>query len=225
MPYTINSDQEFRPHVLRCGFRGHRPFFTFMLARYGIRGIFMSGRPSRILLFLMFSVLILYGGFRLSFITCALIFSFQFYLERLHQTRLLAVFAFIGVIVVTLCVPFANKLPYTFQRSLAFLPLKIDPEAKWDAESSSNWRVMIWKAMLPQVPHYLLLGKGYAAFGALTFKTVRPRDFRRGTSAADWSATIVGNYHNGPLSVVIFFRHLGRHGICLVLDSQRPGVV
>jgi hypothetical protein len=177
--------------------------FFFMLARYGIRGIFMSGRPGRLLFFLLFSVLVLMGGFRMSLITCILIFAIQFYLERLHQTKLLMVFIFMGLIMATLSVPFADKLPASFQRSLAFLPLKIDPEVKANADDSSNWRLIMWSAVLPQVPQYLLLGKGYK-LSALDYQMVTTKGLA-GLSAADWSSAIVGNFHNGPLSVVIFF--------------------
>jgi hypothetical protein len=187
--------------------------FIFMLARYGIRGIFMSGRPGRLFLFLLFSVLILFGGFRLSVITCLLIFGIQFYLERLYQTRLLMLFIFMGIIMATLCIPFANKLPPAFQRSLAFLPLNIDPAIKANAESSSDWRLIIWKSLLPQVPQYLLLGKGYK-LSALDYQMATTKPLEGGISAADWSATIVGNYHSGPLSVIIF---LGIWGVIAVV--------
>ena len=30
-----------------------------------------------------------------------------------------------------------------------------------DAQNSSDWRVQMWQAVLPQVPEHLLLGKGY----------------------------------------------------------------
>jgi hypothetical protein len=114
------------------------------------------------------------------------------------------VFIFIGVIMATLCIPFANKLPYSFQRSLAFLPLNIDPETKANADDSSGWRLMMWKAVLPEVPQYLLLGKGYK-LSALDFQMATTASLSGGSSAENWSAAIVGNYHSGPLSVAIFF--------------------
>jgi O-Antigen ligase len=178
--------------------------FLLMLARYGVRGIFMSGKLWRLVLFLLFSTLVLCGGFRLMFITCVLVFSIQFLLEGLHRTKLFFIFLCAGIIAAMLAVPYANKLPYTFQRSLAFLPLHIDPVARANAEASSNWRLTMWKALLPHVPEYLLLGKGYA-LSQNDYVTITSQALQGGAFAEDWGAAIAGNYHNGPLSVIIFF--------------------
>src|SRR5208282_4180899 len=94
-------------------------FFTFMLARYGIRGIFLSGRPLRIATFAGFLVLSMLGGFRLSVITCALVFAIQFFMEGLHHTRLLPMFIFAGIFGFILCIPLAEKLPFSLQRALS----------------------------------------------------------------------------------------------------------
>ena len=56
----------------------------------------------------------------------------------------------------------ANRLPNTFQRALSFLPVNIDPAVRAEAQGSLDWRIEMWKALLPQVPQHLLLGKGYA---------------------------------------------------------------
>jgi hypothetical protein len=61
----------------------------------------------------------------------------------------------------------------------------------------------MWKKMLPEVPQYLLKGKGYS---------LDPQDMylmnesvQRGyATSADFSAS-VGDYHNGPLSVIMPF--------------------
>ena len=43
-----------------------------------------------------------------------------------------------------------------------FCRLDLDPEARQAAEDTVDWRVNMWKALLPQVPKHLLLGKGLA---------------------------------------------------------------
>lgn len=176
--------------------------FTFMLARYGIRGIFLSGRLWRLLVFGLFSALVLSGGFRSAVIGCMLVFTIQFFLEGLHRTNLLLVFMFIAVAIAVILVPLADKLPYEFQRALAFLPVNINPIARMDAQGSEEWRLEIWKAVLPEVPGYLLLGKGYA----LTQDDLQNMTGGfRSIDAADWGSAIAGDYHSGPLSVVIPF--------------------
>ena len=58
--------------------------------------------------------------------------------------------------------PFSDRLPLNVQRTLSVLPVPIDPVARMSAQTSSQWRIEMWKHLLPQVPQYLLLGKGYA---------------------------------------------------------------
>jgi hypothetical protein len=176
--------------------------FLFLISRYGARGIFLSGRPWRWILLGLFFIAIFFGGFRSYIILCGLTFAIQFFLERMHQTKVMPVFIFAGVIAVTLLIPLANRLPYTFQRSLAFLPLNIDPGARMDAEGSSDWRLQIWRDTYPKVPQYLLLGKGYAiSQGQLAIASNEAFTY---ASTADF-VDITQNYHSGPLSVLMPF--------------------
>jgi hypothetical protein len=200
--------------ITRFGGVGNMAIFGFwlMLARYGVRGIFMAGRLWRVLAFALFSVLLLMGGFRSLIIQSALIFFILFFMERMQRTWLMPAFVMAGLVAVTLVVPFANKLPNSFQRSLAFLPLNIDPVVRMNAEASSDWRWQIWVAVLPQVPDYLLLGKGYYT-SASDYEQNSNLALAGGASAADWSASQAGNYHSGPLSVAIFFGIWGIIGV------------
>jgi hypothetical protein len=154
------------------------------------------------MIFMLFTFLIFLGGFRSAVILCGMIFLLQFFIERVHQTRVFPVFILAGLVAITLIVPFANKLPIPFQRALAFLPLKIDPWARADADASQEWRLQIWKDTLPTVPQYLLLGKGYALSQA-DLSAASNRSFHY-LSNAD-AVGIVGNWHSGPLSIVIPF--------------------
>ena len=178
--------------------------FLYMLARYGINGIFRGGRPWRAVAFLLFSTLIFWGGFRSTFLICTLIFSIQFYLEGMHRTKLLPILAFFGLLGAVICLPMANRLPHSFQRVLSILPVNIDPLVRADAQGSVDWRIEMWKALLPQVPRHLLLGKGYA---------ISPEDFQmmgsdaalRSIDPAEGSLALSGDYHSGPLSVILPF--------------------
>jgi O-Antigen ligase len=178
----------------------------YLLARHGIRGIFSITRPWRLVLFALFSMTSLLGGFRTILITIMLVFALQFYLEGLYRTRLLPLLFLAGVLGCAVMLPFVKQLPFSVQRALSVLPIDVDPVARMDAEGTAEWRLQIWKAVLPQVPRYLLLGKGLG---------MTPQDFDyslsnyTGTIAElseddNWAA-VSGDYHSGPLSVIIPF--------------------
>lgn len=180
--------------------------FYWMLARNGIRDNFLSYKPWRPLLLGASFVLILLGGFRSAIIGALIIFGMIFFLEKLHRTGMLLVLLMGGILGGVLLVPLAPHLPYTFQRSLAWLPLNINADARMDAEGSTQWRLDIWEALLPQVPKYLMLGKGFS-FTAETFNNYMGRDatFQRSLSAADNPLALSSDFHSGPLSVVLSF--------------------
>jgi len=63
-------------------------------------------------------------------------------------------------------IPFVGHLPLSVQRTLSFLPLPVDPVAQASADLSTEWRLQMWKNVLPQIPQYLWLGKGYSISAA-----------------------------------------------------------
>jgi len=108
----------------------------------------------------------LLGGFRATIILFGLLFVAQFYLEGMFRTRLAVALSLALALMGVLTVAFADKLPIPVQRSLSFLPISsIDPMAKLDAQGTLEWRIQIWKTVLPEVPRYLLFGKGFAYNG------------------------------------------------------------
>ena len=180
--------------------------FYWMLARHGFRDIFLTGKVWRPLLLIMAFLLIFMGGFRSSIICALIVLGLIFFLEKMHRTGLMVVAVLVGIMGAVLIVPLASHLPYTFQRALAFLPLDIDPEARLDAEGSTQWRLDMWTALLPQVPKYLLLGKGYA-FSSQTFNEFMGAGatFKQVFSADTDPLALSSDFHSGPLSVVISF--------------------
>jgi len=193
---------------LGFGFAGNAVVY-FMLAMWGVRGIFASNQSIwRIPLFLAMVALSLVGGHRIVLLGIIAVFGLMFFLEGLHRTQAFPIFLFIGVICITLLVPFSDKLPYTIQRSLAVLPLNLDPAAVMDAQGSSEWRLRIWRDTWPKVPQYLLLGKGYA-LTATDFAMMGRGMFANGAEAhmdaSQEGLAISGDYHNGPLSVLMPF--------------------
>jgi len=180
--------------------------FAYMMARYGISGIIQSGKPWRWMLFIFFSGLALFGGFRSVLMGIFGVFAVQFFLEGLHRTKLLPMMLLLMTLIGAAALPFTEKLPFTVQRALAFLPVRVDPAVQLSADSSIEWRVRMWKALLPQVPRYLLLGKGLSMsqedFGLSTEGLLTDA---RALTEDQWGAALAGDYHNGPLSVVIPF--------------------
>jgi len=178
--------------------------FFWMLARHGFRGNFLTGRIWRPLIAGLAFSLIFLGGFRSGIISAVMVLGLIFFLEKMHRTGAMLVVLMAGLLGGAVLVPLASHLPYTFQRALTFLPLDLSNEARMDAEDSSQWRINIWKAELPLVPKYLLLGKGYA-FSAETFNESMGLNatFQGALSAADNPLALSSDFHSGPLSVVI----------------------
>jgi hypothetical protein len=194
----------------------------YLLARYGLRGIFMEGKLWRPALFLIGFALSMTGGFRNVFGYLGLMLVLLFVLERLYRTRLMPMLLLLGIIGSLLLAVFSDKLPYTIQRSMCFLPLKWNTSVVMDAEGSSEWRFRIWRAILPKVPDYLLLGKGYALskddyqdIGQGTFAALN----RSHIDASDESLAISGDYHSGPLSTLIAFGIWGAIGIIWLMAA------
>jgi hypothetical protein len=187
----------------------------WLLARHGMREGILTAKLWRPMLFGLLIVLTFLGGFRSAIIGLLLVLAVFFYCERIYRTGAMLVVIMGTLLGGALLVPLAPHLPYTFQRALAFTPLDIDPAVRIDAEGSSEWRLAIWKALLPEVPKYLLLGKGYT-FSAETFNATMGADsmFKGQTfgDASQENLAIAGDFHNGPLSVVIPFGIWGAIG-------------
>jgi len=176
----------------------------WLMARYGLRGILLSGKLWRPVLFVLASMMICLGGFRGMIIVYLFTFGLIFFLEGLHRTRMLLVFAMAGLLIAVAIIPLAPRLPYTFQRSLAFLPLNLGTKARDEARDSSEWRVKMWKALVPQVPAYLLLGKGYV-ITMEDFEFMGMDTAFHSVDASQQGLALSSDFHNGPLSVVIPF--------------------
>ena len=185
--------------------------FTLLLALYGIRGIFGSRKIWRLAAFLFFSGAALLGGFRSTLIGLILVFSILFYFEGLMRSKYLPIFLLSLLFVGAVTLPFTDKLPLSVQRTISFLPVKINPIAELDALGSTEWRVEMWKnVVFPQVPKYLILGKGYA-LSAMDYEMAEQGTIQGGSdlSGSAIVAALAGDYHNGPLSIIIPFGIFG----------------
>lgn len=194
--------------------------FHFMLARYGVQGVFSPGNRWRLLLLVLFMGISQLGGSRLTLLSMILLSGILFYLEGVHRTRLMMPVLIFGMLVMTITLVFLPKMPFQVQRSLAFLPLPIDPAARISAQSSSDWRLEMWRAVLPEVPNYLLLGKGLGITDA-DLEAITNRSLSVRTPDQWLWAAITGDFHSGPLSVVLTF---GLWGLITFLWLQLAGL-
>jgi hypothetical protein len=176
-----------------------------LLARYGVQEVFRLRRPWKLVLFAFCIVLSLFGGFRSNLAQMALVFSLVFYFEGMLRSRLTPVLIIGTICIFTVIAPFAEHLPLSVQRTLSFLPIPIDPVARMDAEGSSEWRVKMWKHVLPQIPQYLIIGKGYSINAA----DLNSLTGSSGEGVGLNGSELAGDYHSGPLSVIIPFGLFG----------------
>jgi O-Antigen ligase len=187
---------------------------AFLIAVYGLRGIFLSGKLWRPAVFFISIFLIFFGGFRSALISVGATIILQFFLEGLHRTKLMPFVIALTLGCAVIALPLASKLPFTFQRTLALFPeswIQLSPDARTAAQSSTEWRIEMWKGLLPTIPKYLLLGKGYA----ITMEEYQFMGVDSAFHSSDVSQqglALSGDYHNGPLSVVIPFGIWGALG-------------
>jgi hypothetical protein len=186
--------------------------YSYLFARYGIRGVLDFKRPWRVAFFLVAVGAGLFGGFRSYVALFGLTFIALFLVEGLHRTRYLP--ALLGVVLLgsVIVLPQAHRLPLVAQRALSFLPGRFDPIAVHSAETTLDWRYEMWKEVLPEVPRYLFRGKGFGFDSSDLFLAAQSQ----GRFQSEYLAgTItVGDYHNGPLSILI---PLGIYGMIAFL--------
>jgi len=189
--------------------------FYYLLSRNGLRGMLDLTKPWRLIFAVLCFALSLLGGFRSAVVIFGLLCVAQFYFEGLFRTKLVfPLIASITLLGASLML-FATKLPLSVQRSLSILPIEIDQSARHDAKATLDWRLDMWKMMVPQVREYFWLGKGYALNPSDLY--LMEESVRRGL-AKNYEANIVnGDYHSGPLSVMIPFGVFGLGGFVWLL--------
>jgi hypothetical protein len=175
--------------------------YCWLMASYGLRGTFDLSKPWRLVAFLVAMTACLFCGFRSFMVLFLFTVAAQFCLEGLFRARI--VMSLVGTTLVggALLIPNADKLPLVVQRTLSFLPIEVSPIARITAETSTDWRLEMWQEVIPLLPRYALLGKGYA---------LNPTDLafaaeadRRGFGHNYNSSLAAGDYHNGLLTLVV----------------------
>jgi len=175
----------------------------FLLVRYGVRGVFDLGSPWRLGLLVVGLLASVFCGFRSILILLITTIAVQMFFEGLFRLRILIPIFAAGLVGLAALVPFSASLPLPVQRTISFLPVEVAPSVRLSVDGSSEWRLEMWRNVLPLVPQYLLLGKGYAQDPSeLNFMY---ENARRGYLKAYEPAIYSGDFHNGPFSVIIPF--------------------
>jgi hypothetical protein len=173
-----------------------------MLARNGLGGVFNAGKLWRALIFILLFVVSLFGGYRSVLLMFVMTCGIMFLLEEQYNSRLMPVLCCGVLLILVALIPLAEHLPLSMQRALTVVPyLKVSDEAVINAKASSDWRVEMWQQVVPEIPRYLLVGKGYS-IDALDLEKINTKGL---ANEGETGAIMAGDYHNGPLSVIIPF--------------------
>jgi hypothetical protein len=175
--------------------------YSWLMARYGLRGIFNVTKPLRLTLFLLAVIGILFSGYRSYVLLFLFTITAQFFAEKLFRLRVILIGGASLIMVGAVLMLTSDRLPLVVQRSISFLPVSIDPSIRARADSSSDWRFKMWQEVLPMVPKYLLMGKGFAVDPTELELAIHGSSHGFGPSYS-W-ALLSGSYHSGPLTLIV----------------------
>jgi hypothetical protein len=190
----------------------------FSLLRWGIKGMLQPSKPWRIGLVLFAFALGMLSGFRSAILVPIVTLCVQFFTEGLHKTRYaIGMAGFFGGCIIFLAA-FSESLPLAAQRAISFLPVRVDPVAAMDAKSSLSWRFEMWRVVVNEVlPYHLWFGKGYAIDPTDIY--LAGESVKRGFQNDFEMSVRTGDYHSGPLSVLVPFGIVGSVPLILFFIS------
>ena len=180
--------------------------------------------PARLkiaLLYLTGVICILFSGFRNAIGSLFLITAMASFLRERFEgvIKIVSAVFFLGLFGVLMSFS-SIELPWTFQRSLSFLPGNWDKTAKDAAESSTEWRHEMWRIALTS-DRYIrnkILGDGFgflrSDYEIMIAKNAGVGGGFEGESATQEAFMIAGEFHSGPVSSI---RFVGAVGLCLFL--------
>jgi hypothetical protein len=183
--------------------------YLYLLARYGLKEILFN-KPWILLLLLGATGFSMLGGYRSFFVLIAVTGFWLAFIERLFTSRYALALLLATVFAGALLVPVTDKLPVSIQRTISILPVQVSNDAQESARVSTEWRLKMWEMLLPEIPRYFWLGKGLA-IEIQDFETTRAIT-RGNVNRAQEAAIMAGDYHNGPLTVLINFGIWGALG-------------
>ena len=180
--------------------------------------------PVRLAMLLLSFVAIFLSGFRLAIIAAGVFLALSLVIRRhIAGLWIFGASAVAGLILlVTLQGSGIVELPLTLQRSLSFLPVDWNADAKADADNSTQWRLDMWRWAWEddRILRDKIWGQGFG----LSLEDMQIEASTRlggrgegsgflGGSDREWWL-INGAFHNGPLSAI---RNVGAVGLLLYL--------
>jgi hypothetical protein len=192
----------------------------YLFAMHGVRGTLRKWW--RLLLLLLVLALGTMSGYRSNLVLFGTVFIFLFVVEGLLRSPIFPLLLLCSVLGLVLLASFSLKLPTSVQRTLSFLPIDIDPMVRADAKSSLDWRLEMWRTLVPDLPKYVWLGKGYALDPTDLYLSQQAAIRHR--SRGFEGAILSGDYHSGPLSVYITFGSVGSLAFLVFVSVSLRGL-
>ena len=175
---------------------------------------------------LLFSGLafIFLSGFRLAIMAAVVFFALSLILRQQIVGLWILATSLVMIFVAVIAVQISGlvELPFTVQRTLSFLPGDWDPDAKRDAEESTQWRLEMWRWAWEddRILRDKIWGQGVGlSLGDMQIEAAARTSGRgegsgfTGGAMQEWWL-INGAFHNGPLSAI---RNVGAFGLLLYL--------
>ena len=201
-------------------------FMQYPAIWIGVSGLFLYDRHSKItpavilVSVLSFTMLGLSGHRTVVVLLGLTVLVYMAVRQRTARFSQFLKFAGIWILLLVLLYSFVDYLPLTFQRAFAWLPgLGITDEAGASAAMTTEWRIELWRQLLPMVPDYLWIGRGLA-FNTTAANSAIALASDQGTRHVYFAA--VHLYHNGPLWFVL---DLGLPGFAAGLVFMVGGIV
>ena len=190
------------------------PLFLAMCAYYPPITLLSPMNPFRAVGFLCCLILTGLAGYRTYILAIIGYITVNLWLRRrLHDIIPFAAIAILGVFVLAGAVQSGMEVPLTVQRALAFLPLDWDTEAANNAQSTTDWRLNMWRDAWND-PNYFkdkVFGDGFGyTYQEMILFANQMQGLQGLTTGATYEMFIIrGSLHNGPLSSLRFGGFVG----------------
>jgi hypothetical protein len=185
------------------------------MLRWGIKGMLQPAKPWRLGILVFAFGLGMLSGFRSAILIPLVTLIVQFFAEGLHKTKYAIGLAGFAAACVIFLAAFSQSLPLAAQRAISFLPVRVDPVAAIDAQNSMAWRLEMWHVVIQEVPEHIWFGKGYALDPTDIY--MAEESVKRGFQKDYEMFVKAGDYHSGPLSVLVPFGVVGATLLILFL--------
>jgi len=192
--------------------------FAEFLTYYALSAPFKKkALQKRVLLLAVAIFAVLTSGFRSTLAGVLLVIIVWAVIKSKNKIATVAVLGSVMLFLWGLAFLSMDYLPENMQRTVSMLPgLKFYGDAAERAQDSIDWRLDVWALSTKHIPDYLLIGRGLVS----------------DVSSAAWMqgsyyfspefAYMMGNYHSGPLSILLTF---GLPGFITFLGLPVAGIL